>query len=213
MEQRFLNLKEIETRSDDDENLYIEGYFVVFDDVYKVCPGATESVARGAFADSINGDVRALYNHNHDLVLGRTGAGTLQLREDEHGLYGRIKVNKADTDAMNAYQRIQRGDIWGASFGFDIQDEVSEIMENGDVHWTIRKVNPLYEISPCVFPAYQGTAIGTRAQDLEAIRQREKQMAEENQKNEIRSWKKNLLDKLKGEQRNGIETADASEED
>lgn len=209
MEQRYMPIKEIETRSDDNDDLYIEGYFVVFDDVYKVCPGATESIARGAFADSIGGDVRALYNHNHDLVLGRSGAGTLTLKEDEHGLYGRIKVNRNDTDAMNAYQRIQRGDISGASFGFEIADEVSEIRENGDVHWTIRKVDPLYEISPCVFPAYQGTAIGTRAKDLEAIRQRQA----DSKKALIDSWATNLRTKLKGETTDGTGSITSEKED
>lgn len=195
MEQRFVNLKEMETRSDDNEDLYIQGYFVVFDDNYDVCPGATESIARGAFSESINGDVRALYNHNHDLVLGRTGAGTLTLREDDHGLYGVIKVNKADSDAMNAYQRIQRGDICGASFGFEIADEKQEIREDGSVHWTIRKVDPLYEISPCVFPAYKGTQIGTRADELENIRKR----AAQAKKERADAWAENLRSKLKGE--------------
>lgn len=206
MEQRYLELKDIQTRSDDND-LYIEGYFVVFDDTYEVCPGATESIARGAFEESINGDVRALYNHNKDLVLGRTGAGTLTLREDEHGLYGRIKVNKNDTDAMNAYQRIQRGDISGASFGFDIQDEIAETRADGSIHWTIRKVNPLYEISPCVFPAYKGTSIGTREHDLEALRER----AKESRKMIATAWADNLRTKLKGEE-NGTTGTDNQKE-
>ena len=64
MEKRCLQMHEVATRSNEDGNLYLEGYFARFDDVYKVTEGATESIARGAFAESCKGDVRALYNHN-----------------------------------------------------------------------------------------------------------------------------------------------------
>ena len=114
MEQRYIAMHDVQTRDDTDSGeLYVEGYFAVFNDTYKVWEGATESIAPGAFAESVSGDVRALYNHNDDLILGRTAAGTLELREDSHGLWGRIKLNRNDTDAMNAYERIKRGDITG----------------------------------------------------------------------------------------------------
>ena len=124
MEQRYLKMHDIETRQDENSNdLYIEGYFSVFDEVYEVWDGATESIRQGAFTDSINGDIRALYNHNTDVILGRTSAGTLELRQDDKGLWGRIKLNKKDTEAVNVYERIARGDITGCSFGFDIEKE------------------------------------------------------------------------------------------
>ncbi|MBQ1317561.1 MAG: HK97 family phage prohead protease, partial [Lachnospiraceae bacterium] len=71
MEQRYMQMQDVTTRSDDNGEIYLEGLFAVYDSVYHVYPGATESIARGAFAESINGDVRALYNHNSDIVLGR----------------------------------------------------------------------------------------------------------------------------------------------
>lgn len=170
---RNLNM-EIEKRSDPGEgDLYLEGYFAVFDSIYELWPGATESIAPGAFSESLGGDVRALYNHDQNIVLGRTSAATVELREDSHGLYGKIKINRDDSDAMNAYSRIQRGDVTQCSFGFDIESE--EFRDNGDgtCHWTIRKVNPLWEISPCVFPAYQETTVSARRQDYEEIKKRE----------------------------------------
>ena len=113
MEQRMLKMHDMQTRSDDNDDLVIEGYFAVYGDIYNVWEGATESIAPGAFSESISGDVRALYNHDDSLILGRTSAGTLTLRDDSHGLWGSIKINRNDTDAMNAYERIKRGDVTG----------------------------------------------------------------------------------------------------
>ena len=97
-----------ETREADGE-LYIEGYFNVFNSPYELWEGATEIVKPGAFADCLSQDVRALVNHDSTLVLGRTKAGTLELKEDTRGLWGRIKINRDDADAMNLYALVQRG--------------------------------------------------------------------------------------------------------
>lgn len=188
MEKRYLKWDGIEIRSDEDDNPVIEGYFAVFGDTYNVWDGATESIAPGAFSESISGDVRSLYNHNTDLILGRTSAGTLELKEDSHGLWGRVKINRNDSDAMNAYERIKRGDVTGCSFGFNIESEETEYREDGSVHWTIKKVNPLYEVSPCVFPAYEATHISSRGKNLDDMKRRKLEL----RKNEIRK-------KLKGE--------------
>lgn len=169
MEHRYLPMDRMETREDGDD-LYLEGYFAVFDRTYELWPGATESIAPGAFTDALGDDVRALYNHNTDLVLGRTSAGTAELRQDDHGLWGRIRINRDDTDALNAYQRIRRGDITGCSFGFDIAEQETDYRDDGTVHWTILSVSPLYEISPCTFPAYRDTTVSARKRDLEDIK-------------------------------------------
>ena len=102
MEHRYIPMEKMETREDGDD-LYIEGYFAVFNSIYELWPGATESIAPGAFDESVSDDVRALYNHNTDIVLGRTSAGTMEIRQDSHGLWGRVRLNRSDTDAMNAY--------------------------------------------------------------------------------------------------------------
>ena len=192
MEQRYIPFKEVTTRSTEDGSPILEGYFVRYDDVYDVAPGATESIAPGAFTDSIHGDVRALYNHNTDVVLGRTSAGTLQLEDRSEGLWGRITVNPKDSQAMNVYERIARGDIDGCSFGFDIEKQSTDVREDGSVHWTIEKVNPLYEVSPVAFPAYEATSIHARDKDLEEIRSRQAE-----------AWRERMKARLK----NGTETA------
>jgi len=186
MEQRTLLMHDMQTRSDDNDDLYLEGYFAVYGDIYNVWDGATESIAPGAFEESIHGDVRALYNHDDNLILGRTSAGTLELKDDSHGLWGRIKLNRNDTDAMNAYERIKRGDVTGCSFGFNIESEETDYREDGTVHWTITKVNPLYEISPCVFPAYGATSVSARGKELDDMRKRKLELRKEEIRKRLR---------------------------
>lgn len=176
---------EFNTR-EDGEALSIEGYFAVFNSTYNIMPGMSESVAPGAFTDTVSGDVRALINHDTGLVLGRTKAGTLTLRQDERGLWGHIDINSDDSDAMNLYARVKRHDVDQCSFGFDILDEETEVHEDGSVHWTIKKVE-LYEVSVCTFPAYEETSVNARKKDADTIRARQTEV-----------WKLDMKKKLKG---------------
>lgn len=189
----------MQIREDSNDNPTAEGYFVVFNSPYHICEGVTESVERGAFDESIHDDVRALFNHNTDLILGRTSANTLELRQDENGLWGKIYFNKEDTDAMNAYARIKRGDVSGCSFGFDIAEEEKIVNEDDSVHFVIKKVSPLYEVSPCVFPAYKATSIGAR--DVDGANDRKEEadaLVKEKKQKEYDEWKNSELAKLGG---------------
>lgn len=184
---------EFTTREDGDANPTIEGYFAVFNSNYDIAAGMTESIAPGAFTEALGGDVRALVNHDTTLVLGRNKANTLELREDSHGLWGQVRINPNDSAAMDLYQRVKRGDVDGCSIGFDIAEEETEFRDNGDVHFTIKKVQPLYEISACTFPAYQETNISARSAQVEEIRKREAQ-----------AWRTSMKERLK----NGITGTD-----
>ena len=164
-----------QTREADNEKR-IEGYFAVFDGEYQLWDGAVETVDRHAFDDQLTADVRCLIDHDTRLVLGRTAAGTLELRTDDHGLWGSV---------MNLYARVQRGDVSQCSFGFDILDEEFEDLGSGAVRWTIKKVK-LYEVSCVTFPAYESTGIAARKNDLAAIRKRETD-----------AWKNNLLERMR----------------
>ena len=170
------------------EDRFIEGYFAVFGSIYQIAPGMTESVALGAFTHTLGGDVRALIDHETRLVIGRNTAGTLELREDSHGLWGSVKINPNDSDAMSLYARVQRGDVDQCSFGFDIVSEDTDIREDGSVHWTIREVK-LYEVSVVTFPAYEDTGVKARALDLEQLRQRD-----------LDAWRERTKQRLKGAQ-------------
>ena len=161
---------EFQTREDNGE-MAIEGYFAVFNSDYEIAPGLSESIAPGAFASSMGRDVRALVNHDTTLVLGRNTAHTLELREDEHGLWGKISINPNDGDAMNLYARVKRGDVDQCSFGFDIVDEEAEYRADGSAHWTIKDV-VLYEVSCCTFPAYTETNISARTKERDEAQRR-----------------------------------------
>lgn len=168
------------------EDLFIEGYFSVFDSEYRVCDGITEIIRPGAFTETVGGDVRALINHDSTLVLGRTKAGTLTLREDAHGLWGSIKINRQDVDAMNLYTRVQRGDVDQCSFGFDIAKETYVDLGEGNCRFEIEKVDPLYEVSVCTFPAYEETSVVARQADVDAIRKRSAE-----------AWREKMLKKIR----------------
>lgn len=159
---------------DEDGNRYLEGYWAVFNSIYEIVPGMTESIAPGAFDDTLSGDIRCLTDHDTRLVLGRTTAHTFEVRQDEHGLWGRVLINPNDQDATNTVARVDRGDVNQASFGFDILDEEADYREDGSVHWTIKKVK-LYECSVVTFPAYQETNISARCKerDLHELRRLE----------------------------------------
>ena len=177
---------EFKTREDGEEKR-IEGYFAVFNSNYQITADMSESVAPGAFSDTLGDDIRALIDHETMYVLGRNKAGTLELREDGYGLWGSILLNPNDQDAMNLYARVQRGDVNQCSFGFDILGEETEFRDDGSVHWTIRKVK-LYEVSCCTFPAYAETSVQARKEDYQKELERERQM-----------WRSELRLKLKGE--------------
>ena len=172
---------------EDGEELRIEGYFAVFNSIYQIWADMSESVAPGAFSDTLGGDIRALIDHETMYVLGRNQAGTLDLREDSHGLWGSILINPNDQDAMNLYARVKRGDVNQCSFGFDILEEETEFRDDGSIHFTITKVR-LYEVSVCTFPAYSETAVEARREDKEQIIKRQ---------NEV--WRAEMMRKLKGE--------------
>jgi len=161
---------EFQTREDGDK-LSIEGYFAVFNSNYDIVPGLSESIAPGAFTNSLSNDIRALINHDTTLVLGRTKANTLQLKEDSRGLWGHIDINPNDVDAMNLYERVKRGDVDQCSIGFNIRSEDTDIKENGDIHWTIKDVD-LFEVSCCTFPAYEETSISAREKQRDEIKKR-----------------------------------------
>ena len=160
------------TRCEDrevNEQLHIVGYFSVFGVVYELGPGMTESVDRHAFDNTLGGDIRALTNHDTTLVLGRTKAHTLDLRVDEHGLFGDVVINPNDQDAMNLYERVKRGDVDQCSFGFNIVSEETEFRDDGSIHWTITEVE-LHEVSVCTFPAYEDTNVSAREAQREQLR-------------------------------------------
>lgn len=156
-----------ETRETEEKEMVIEGYFSVFGSEYKMWDGATETVDPHAFDETVGDDIRCLTNHKSELVLGRTKAGTLELRIDDVGLFGRVTINPKDGQAVDLYERVRRGDVDQCSFGFDILEQEYDYRQDGSVFITLKKVK-LYEVSIVTFPAYEDTYVAARQKDFDA---------------------------------------------
>ena len=178
---------ELKTRADTNtEDMFIEGYFVVFNQVTELWPGAFEEIAPQALDKTLSNDIRALINHDTTLVLGRNKSGTLDLKADARGLWGNIKINPNDGDAMNLYERVRRGDVSQCSFGFNVLGEETDWKDDGTVKWTITEVD-LHEVSVCTFPAYEETGVQARQSEVE--QHKGKQL--EQRKNDLKARLKN----------------------
>jgi uncharacterized protein len=143
-----------------DEKPLIEGYFAKFNRWFSG-PFFKEKIAPGAFAQTLKDhDIRALWNHNPDFPLGRTKSDTLRLIEDDKGLWGQIDMPDTQV-ARDALTSVKRGDVSGASFGFEVAEDGEEWNENYTER-TLTNVK-LWEVSPVVFPAYQSTHVSARS--------------------------------------------------
>lgn len=142
----------------------IAGYAAVFNSLSVELWGFRERIAPGAFAGSMEDDVRALWNHDTAIVLGRTKAQTLSLAEDNTGL--KIEI-LPPASAASYVESIQRGDVDQMSFGFRTLEETWDEDAEGVLIRTLTKVK-LYEVSPVTFPAYPATSVGVRGDKVTA---------------------------------------------
>lgn len=169
------------------EDLIVEGYFIVFNQPYNSY-GVEEYVDPRAIDENTDtSDVRALTDHLSHLVLGRSTVGTLTWTIDEIGLFGTIRINRRDLDAVNLHARVQRGDVDQASFGFDEDDVEWVDLPDGRVQRIIRHISKLWEISVCTFPAYEQTAVSAR--DRESAAELKKELAAHKKENLKRRFK------------------------
>lgn len=167
-------MDEIETRPvatmeirEQDGRQVIAGYAAVFNQPANLGNGITEVIEPGAFADSLanDGDVRALWNHDSSLVLGRTTANTLRVFEDAIGLA--FEVSPPETTwASDALVSVRRGDVNQMSFGFTVPGGGDAWQGNTRI---LKRVN-LMEVSVVAFPAYPQTSatVQQRAAELRA---------------------------------------------
>ena len=163
-EQRTFEVSELRIARDS-EKPRIVGHAAVFD---TLGDGGwfREKVAKGAFADSIQtDDIRALFNHDPNFVLGRNRAGTLKLQEDERGLL--IEVEPPDTQyARDLVVSIERGDINQMSFGFEtIKDSWERSTEGNNLDIRTLEKARLWDVSPVTFPFYKETDVAVRSHE------------------------------------------------
>ena len=183
--------QEIKTRAEgDNPDMIIEGYFAVFSKETELWPGAFEEIAPGAFDGKLTADIRGLGNHDTGQVLGRKKAGTLEIKTDTYGLWASIKINPNDSDAVNLYERVKRGDVDQCSFGFNVLAEEIEWRDDGSVKWTITEMD-LIEISVCTFPAYTETEVHVRRAEVDAHRARDREQKRHTMKERLKACSNN----------------------
>jgi HK97 family phage prohead protease len=154
-----------ELRADDDTRRIV-GYAAVFDSDADL-GFFEERIAFGAFSRAIDEDqdVRALWNHDANYVLGRTKSKTLTMAEDKVGL--RIEIDPPDTQtARDFVESIRRGDVDQMSFAFRA---VKESWTEREGELPLRELHDvdLFDVSPVTYPAYEATSVGVRsAEDI-----------------------------------------------
>ncbi len=164
-EQRCAGVTELRVAEQDGGGLpVIEGHAALFDslsqDLGFMFP-FKERINRGAFKDSVEADdIRALWNHDANYVLGRNRAGTLELSENDKGL--KVRIHPPDTTwARDLTESIKRGDVSQMSFGFIVEKEAWSVEDGQDIR-TLERVK-LFDVSPVTFPAYLDTDVGVRS--------------------------------------------------
>lgn len=170
-ERRIFTIRELRVAKDGKRT--ISGHAAVFDKDSEVLWNFVERVAPGAFTTTIKeDDVRALFNHDPNLILGRNTAGTLRLSEDETGLA--VEIDPPDTQvARDLLVSLERGDVSQMSFGFVTRKDEWTYSDNGGPDKRTLLDVQLFDVSPVTFPAYPDTDVSVRSlEDIAADGQR-----------------------------------------
>lgn len=166
IETRVFHSQELRAKPD---SRTIEGYAAVFNSESEDLGWYVEEIAPGAFDDVMEDDVRALFNHDPNLILARTTSGTLKLGIDEKGLTYSFDAPETTT-GNDLLESVRRGDVSQSSFGFIVGEQrwdELEMMKDGK-RWfktkrTILKIDRLFDVSPVTYPAYPDTTVAKRA--------------------------------------------------
>lgn len=190
--------KDVQLEQRDGEPAKIRGYAAVFNQLSEDLGGFREQLATGAFSDAIGAsDVRALINHDANLVIGRNKSGTLTMSEDAVGL--RVEITPPDTQAArDLVELMKRGDVNQMSFAFTVSKEDQTWTRDGSGPWlrTIKKVSRLFDVSVVTYPAYPQTSAAVRAlEDLQSAEAAKAQAeAEAQREHDARARELDLLE-------------------
>ncbi len=140
----------------------LQGYAAVFLSMSADLGGFVERIMPNAFSKSLasNEPIRALYEHDHQRLLGNTRSGTLKLSEDHHGLAFELELPNTSY-ASDVRALVERGDIAGCSFGFVVEQDDWRT-HAGQVERDLITVN-LKEITITSNPAYADTSVALRS--------------------------------------------------
>ncbi|MDV2901766.1 HK97 family phage prohead protease [Phytobacter diazotrophicus] len=156
---------EVRAEQQNDQPTRIIGYGSVFNSRSEPLWGFREIIKPGAFDDVLTNDVRGLFNHDPNFILGRSAAGTLSLSVDERGLQYNILAPDTQTIRDLVIAPMVRGDISQSSFAFQVARDGDDWYEDdeGIVIREISKFSRLYDVSPVTYPAYQDADSGVRS--------------------------------------------------
>lgn len=163
-ERRFFE-SPIEVRKEGEDEFF-EGTAVRFGSITDL-GWYTEEIERSAFSEVMSDDVRGLFNHDPDVVLGRSKSGTMKLVVDERGVHYKIKYNPKDPDHVRVMEKVKRGDVSQSSYAFSIKDMVWEKRDDKD-HRRITKLKRWYDVAPVTYPANTDTEVAARS--LESLK-------------------------------------------
>lgn len=176
LETRVVCLDDVELRVEGDDTPLITGYAAKFNKFSEDLGGFREKIHPKAFDDVLDNDVRALKNHDPNLILGRTTSGTLKLNTNTVGL--RFEIDPPNTSTgKDTIEEIRRKDITGCSFAFSTSEDDWKYKEDGTIERTIVKVARLYDVGPVTYPAYPDTTVAARS--LEVFKKKEPEHKEE----------------------------------
>ena len=155
----------VEKRAEGDAEVnVVEGYAALFNSVTTIGDWFREEIMQGAFDDVLQDDVRALFNHDANLILARTASKTLEIGVDEKGLWYRYTTPQRQY-ALDLVDAINAGDVSQSSFAFRAK-EWTWVEKEGELSLRqITKVERLYDVSPVTYPAYSDTTVAKRSYD------------------------------------------------
>jgi HK97 family phage prohead protease len=143
----------------------IRGYAAVYNSDSEWMGGFYEQIEAGAFDSVLDNDVRAYFNHDENLLLGRVSSGTLRISTDKRGLFYEVDLPNT-TYANDLVELMKRGDVNQSSFAFLIEKDRWE-QRDGLTYRIIEKVSRLLDVSPVAQPAYPDATSELKTRDLE----------------------------------------------
>ncbi len=163
LEVRQFDCHELRAEKDEKGKKKVKGYAAVFNSLSEDLGGFREKINRNAFDNVLDDDVVAVFNHDMNMVLGRSSSGTLKLSVDERGLFTEIDMPNT-TLGNDLIELVERGDISKMSFGFYV-DRDAWIESETDFVREVKEVKRLIDVSLVTKPAYNDTSVAVRSLD------------------------------------------------
>jgi uncharacterized protein len=162
-----MEVRRLPVAGSESQTVTLAGYAAKFNVLSEMMWDFQETIAPGAFDDVLQDDVRALFNHDPNIILGRTAAGTCRIGVDSVGLAYEVDMPSTQM-AENIVAAVERGDVTQSSFAFIVDKETWEERADGSWLRTITSLKRLYDVSPVTFPGYPDATVGMRAGFVDA---------------------------------------------